>query len=121
MQFLTHKEVYALFNLGKLHNYHPPRSFARITNNEVHNSTADAYFDDDLRLHRIGAPAFTRRMTYGRIEEYWVHGKLHREDDWAVVRYDHNNDIISAERWKNGGRTHVLVDGVEYHAPVARK
>lgn len=120
MRDLTHREITELFNAGKLHNAHPPRSFALIKNNEVRSSTVAAYFDNN-KLHRIGAPAFVRHTQYGRIEEYWENGRLHSYDDWAVVRFGHDNSIISAEKWINGNRIYVKVDGINYTATTERQ
>lgn len=122
MQELTRRECIEYFNLGLVHIHHPPRSFCEIRHRRAHGDGMNATFDENLRLHsEDGAPAFVRVMSKFTISEWYEHGKLHRDDDYAVTRVDAAGKLISAEWWYHGTREHVLINGVKYLCDSVRR
>jgi len=60
------------------------------------------WYGENGKLHRIGKPALIVRSTiFGNANQWWIDGRLHREDGYAIENLDSPEN---SEYWLNNVR-----------------
>jgi hypothetical protein len=70
----------------------------------------EVWSDENLKVHRIGAPALTERDEKGRVvcEAWRLHGSGHRDGGPAQSKINPQTGVVVEELWRVNGRPHRL-------------